>query len=489
MYTLGGFLELKRIIKQFFCLLLACFLFPISVYARPDWPSDTGIQAQAGIVIDADSGAVLFGQNIHVPSPPASITKLMTALIVLENCELDEQVTFSETAVLSVESDSGNKISSSAGDIMSVEDCLYAMLMVSSNQTANALAEHVAGSISGFVEMMNDKLIELGCEESHFDNPSGLNGDSQYVSAYDMALIAKAAFQNPDLLRISSTEAHRIGGNTIYPDGQGLKTEHRLLYTHDENSEYYYPWAKAGKTGYLIAAGNTLVTYAERDGRSQIAVILKGQPYQYFRDTIEILSFGFRNFQSLNVSQYEMRYITGDEMINLDVGSHPASDLEIDPDAVITLPRSATFEDAELTLSALPEHYPERAVAVLHYTYNDREIGDAFLMLKESAIPAPEPETEAPEETAPEQTLPASVPVSEPSGIQPSTILGIILLVLALLLAAALIWTLYRRKKEAEESAQRRALRRERLRQSGEEAEFERLLAEWNQRREQANGE
>ena len=162
----------KHKIKQILCCCLAvCHLFTITCHARPSWPSDTGIMAEAGVVMDADSGAVIFGQNSHVTYPPASITKLLTALQVLEHCELDEIVTYSATALNSVEADSGNKLSLTEGDRMTVEDSLYALLLISVNQSANALAEHVAGSIPAFVDMMNARIQEMGCLESHFDNP------------------------------------------------------------------------------------------------------------------------------------------------------------------------------------------------------------------------------------------------------------------------------------------------------------------------------
>ncbi len=127
-------------------------LFP--AYAAPEWPNDTGVLAEGGIVIDADSGAMLFGQNVRLQYYPASITKLLTALVVLENASLDEQVNFSYEAVYDVEEGSGNKVGLEEGDVLSVEDCLYAMLLMSSNQAANALAEHVGGSRQGFVDMM-----------------------------------------------------------------------------------------------------------------------------------------------------------------------------------------------------------------------------------------------------------------------------------------------------------------------------------------------
>ena len=392
---------MKQKIKQLLCLLLACQLFTGTAWARPDWPADTGIQAEAGIVMDADSGAILFGQNIHVPYPPASITKILTALIVLEHAQPDEMVTFTETACNSVESDSGNKLGVVPGDTLTVEDCLYGLLLVSANQAANALAEHVAGSIPAFVDMMNDKLAELGCTESHFDNPSGLNGDTQYVTAYDMALIAQAAYQNEPLLEISSVKNHKLAPTINYPGGLTVNQEHRLL---KEGDDFYYSPAKAGKTGYLQAAGNTLVTYAEKDGRRLVSVVLKGQPRQYFTDSTELLSFGFRNFQNAVIADYESRYVTGDEIINLDRGSFQASDLMVDPESVITLPLGSTFSDAELSLDPLPENHPDRAVALFTYTYNDRVIGTAYLMAKDGVLIGDEEPETVPEETEVSET-------------------------------------------------------------------------------------
>lgn len=482
---------MKRKIKQILCVLLACQLFVFTAYAKPSWPNDTGIQAEAGIVMDADSGAILFGQNIHVPYPPASITKILTAMVVLEHCNPEDIVTFSDNAVYSVESDSGNKISIVSGDQLTVEDCLYAMLLVSANQAANALAEHTAGSISGFVDMMNEKLADLGCEESHFENPSGLNGDSQVVSAYDMALIAQAAYENDEMVKISSSVTHRIGATTNNPDGLTLRNEHRLINTEDSSSNYYFPPAVAGKTGYLIKAGNTLVTYAESDGRRLISVILKGQPRQYFVDGKELLAFGFRSFQNVVIADMESRYVTGDEMINLGNASYKASDLMIEPDCVATFPIGAAFEDADLTLEALPEIHPDRAVALMKYSYNDRTIGEAYLLTRDGV---PMPSTASSEITADaSQTLDAAAEVentdsgnseSDNTGItiNPRAILSTLAIILVVLviaaLAGAVAWIAYQRKKEAEALARRRARRRERLQQRGEDEEFQRLLQE-----------
>ena len=487
---------MKRKIKQLFCFLLACQFCLMTAYAKPDWPSDTGIQATAGIVMDMDSGAVIMAQNSHVGYPPASITKILTALIVLEHANLNETVAFSETAVNSVESDSGNKTGVIAGDRLSVEDCLYSLLLVSSNQTANALAEHVAGSMDAFVAMMNEKLKELGCEESHFDNPSGLNGDTQYVSALDMAKIAVAAYNNEKLVEISSAVSHKIGPTTNNPEGFTLRNEHRLVITEDETSPFYYPPAVAGKTGYLAAAGNTLVTYAEQDGRRLVSVILKGTPRQYFVDCKTLLEFGFSRFTNVVIADYESRYVTGDGPIELDGVTYKSSDLMIEPGRVITLPDNAAFEDAEIELGPLPAAHPDNAVAQLTYSYNDRIIGRAFLLAKETAVsqtasaPAESeasanPSSEAadssaqPEDSNKQNDIPASAGSSAASG--QTFAIAAILFVVALT-AASIGWISHHRRKEAEALALRREQRRRRLQESGDEEEFNRLLEAYKNR-------
>ena len=478
-------MSLRRRLRPFVSFLLACQLFVLTAYGKPDWPRDTGVQAEAGIVVDMDSGAVLFGQNIHLPYPPASITKLLTALVVLEHCQLDETVEFSETAVNSVEPDSGNKLGSVAGDRLSVEDCLYGMLLESSNQAANALAEHTAGSIPDFVEMMNEKIAQLGCTESHFDNPSGLNGDTQYVSAYDMAIIARAAFSNEELLTISSTLSRKLAGTANYPGGITVENENRLIKPDDE---LYYPSAKAGKTGYLIAAGNTLVTYGEENGRRLVSVILKGQPRQYFMDARTLMEFGFRDFKNIAPAESEGRYVTGEEVLHLDRGDFACQDLMIDPAAVITLPNGASLEDADVTLDALPAEYSERAVGQLTYTYNDRVIGTAFLLAKDGvALPDAPQETPAEGETEPAESVPAenaASPESEGASLSAGATAAIVVLVLAVLLGGGFAaWRYIQHKKEMERLARRRAERRRRLEESGEWEEFERIRAMQKSRR------
>lgn len=479
---------MKHRIKTFLCCLLISQMFLMTVYAKPDWPADMGIQAEAGIVIDADSGAVIFGQKIHEPYPPASITKILTALLVLENSGLDETVTFSRDAVYNVEEGSGNKLNVDEGDQLSVEDCLYSMILHSCNQAANALAEHVAGSREKFVEMMNQKLAELGCTESHFDNPSGLNGDTQYVTAYDMAIIARAAYNNEKLVEISAVLSHNIPPTKNNPEGLTIYNEHRLVKTNDTASEFYYPPAVAGKTGYLIKAGNTLVTYAEQDGRRMISVILKGKPKQYFVDGKNLLEFGFGRFENLSVEENEKSYTEGEAPVVIGEISCQPSDLSLEPGAVITVPKGAAFTDADKSIiTELPENAPKGAVGLIEYKYNDRKIGETYLISKtEAAVSETLPGDEMSEADGfygeNERNTEQEGQSQKEEKTDGMGIKGILLLAGAVLLAVGgICYVAYLKKKEAIERERRREERRRRLKEEGEEEVFERILKERRQ--------
>lgn len=467
---------------------------PMTAFAKPDWPSDTGIESEAGIVMDADSGAVLFGQNIHVQKAPASITKILTALVVIENSSLDDTITFSHDAVYNVEDGSGNKNSIEEGDTLSVRDCLYLLLMRSSNQAANALAEHVGGSRDGFVKMMNEKTAELGCENSHFANPSGLNDDTQLTSVYDMALIASAAYKNDTLLTISKDKSYRLPATKNNPDGVTIQPEHKLLITTDTESPNYYPYAVAGKTGYTSIAGQTLVTYAIKDDRRQIAVTMKSTQATHYQDTIALMDFGFLRFKNVNISENETAYTSGDQPVQIGDNSYQPSDLSMDTLAVITLPKDASFADAEKTVvTDLPEDAPQGAVALLSYKYNDRKIGQVYLISASAA------EAEANGETASDDGNTASDPAASNTGasgkskqakssfhltlpklpkVSVRTVLIVVVSVLLAAACAALVWLFYRRHQEEKKRQEdRRKRRRQRLQEIGcSQEEFEKLL-------------
>ena len=468
---------MKRLCSFFLTLAVSCLLTVFPAFAKPDWPADTGVQSEAGIVMDMDSGAVLFAQNIHVQLPPASITKLLTALVVAENASMDEQVTFSHDAVYNVESGSGNKLSLEEGDVLSVKDCLSVMLLQSSNQAANALAEHVAGSREAFADMMNEKAEALGCRESNFENPSGLNDESQLTSAYDMALIGAAAFSDPEILEICSAKKATLPPTKNNPEGRTYSLEHKLVVTEDETSEYYYPEAVAGKTGYTSIAGQTLVTYAVKDNRRQVAVTLKSTQKTHYSDTKTILDFGFKRFKNVNAAENETHYITGEEPVEINGVSYLPSELYLDDTAVITLPNDAEFGDADQYLQTdIPQDHPEGAVGRIIYSYNDRQIGVAWLYTTKAVNSAAEPTQETPEETE----LPSSGEPAAKKGISlPGGLIAGAGAAVLVLIAVCGIYFAVQQRKEKERLARMKERRRKRLEEMGcSQDEFERLLNE-----------
>ena len=481
--------QLKR--KGILALACVISIFSMSVcaFAKPDWPLDTGCQSEAGIVMDLDSGAVLFAQNIHVQEYPASITKLLTALVVVENASMDEQVTFSHDAVYNVESGSGNKLQLEEGDVLSVKDCLYVMLLQSSNQAANALAEHVGGSREAFADMMNEKAASLGCRESHFVNPSGLNDPEQLTSAYDMAQIGAAVFGNPTLLEICSTTSATLPPTINNPNGRTYSMDHKLVVTGDSSDENYYPSAVAGKTGYTSLAGQTLVTYAEQDGRRQVAVTLKSTQRTHYSDTKTILDFGFARFKNVSVAENETDYVTGEEPVTIGDETYSPSDLYLDEKAVVTLPNDAQFSDADKYLQTeIPASHPEGAVARIIYTYNDRQIGVAWVYSTKAASAPVSAEDGTDNETAGSEnttdaaktgTSSTADKEKKPLKLTKATYIAAGAGVVVLLIAAAVIWFMIQRKQEEERMRVLREKRRKRLADMGcSEEEFERLVNE-----------
>lgn len=246
------------------------------------------IASEGSVLMDGATGKVLFSKDGDTKFYPASITKLMTALLVAENCKLDDKVTFSSTATTNLEAGAVS-INMTAGDVMTVRQCLYALLLKSANEVANALAEHVAGSNAKFADMMNAKAASLGCTNTHFTNPHGLNDPNHYTTPHDMALIARAAFQNDIVKTVGSTRTYTLPATIKNPSGLTVTMGHKMINQKDSR---YYPGVVGGKTGYTSKAGNTLVTVAERDGVRLIAVVMKSKSTHY-TDTKALLDYGF----------------------------------------------------------------------------------------------------------------------------------------------------------------------------------------------------
>lgn len=257
------------IITVFFCALM----FTLTSLAL-------STSARSAILIDADSGTVLFDKNAHERLPMASTTKIMTALVALENADLDKEVSVSPNAV-GVE---GSSVCLKNGEVMTLEELLYAMLLESANDAAAAIAIDIGSSIEGFAEMMNQKAQSLGLDDTSFENPHGLDGENHYTTAHDLARITAAALKNPDFARIVSTYKYRIPMGDSY----------RYLLNHNKLLRQY-EGAIGVKTGFTKKSGRCLVSAAEKDGLKLIAVTLSCP--DDWHDHSAMLDFGFENFE------------------------------------------------------------------------------------------------------------------------------------------------------------------------------------------------
>lgn len=251
------------------------------------------VVGEGAVLMDASTGKILYGKNQDQQFYPASITKIMTALVVLERCNLSDVVTFSAAATTNLESGAVS-LNITEGDQLTVEQALYGLMLKSANEIGNGLAEHVGGSISGFAELMNAKARELGCKNTHFANPHGLNDATHLTTPYDMALIMRAALQNETFRKIDTTLTYQFPA-TKKAGARTITMGHKMMYPSDSR---YYEGIIGGKTGYTSKAGNTLVTGAERNGIRLIAVVMKSKGTQY-TDTSALLDYGFDNYAAL----------------------------------------------------------------------------------------------------------------------------------------------------------------------------------------------
>lgn len=245
------------------------------------------VSAQGAILYDVTHDNFIFEKDADKQFAPASITKVLTALLVLEHAKLTDTVTYSKTAVTNLESGAVTLLLQE-GDKLSVKDSLYGLMLKSANEVANGLAEHVGGSLKGFSDMMNAKAKALGCTNSNFVNPNGLNNAEHYTTARDMARITAEAFKNATFREITSTTSYKIP-ETKAAKARTISMGHKMIYKSNAN---YYDGILGGKTGYTSKAGNTLVTCVERDGVRMVAVILKSNGTHY-TDTKAMLDYGF----------------------------------------------------------------------------------------------------------------------------------------------------------------------------------------------------
>lgn len=373
--------------KLFSCILagIMCLLPMVQMTAQAEdyWPSGPQIEGGAAVVMEASTGTVLYEKNAHEELYPASITKILTTLLVLENCDLQEEVTFSYDSVHNIERDSTH-IFRDVGEIMTVEQCLYAVMLGSANDCAYAVAEHVGGGYENFVAMMNDRVTKLGCENTHFMNPHGLTHENHYTSAYDMALISQAALENDMFRKITATKRYTIPFTNKHPNEETpLVNHHKMLTNYMGETAYLYDSCIGGKTGYTDLARNTLVTFAEKDGMTLICVVMKENSKTQYTDTISLLNYCFDNFTMWNVAENEPQYqVSG--AANMEIFGTTQSFVDLDVSSQIILPKTVPFEEAEYKL--VEETKEQDVVAVWEYSYADRVVGRANITVTNAQV-------------------------------------------------------------------------------------------------------
>lgn len=362
---------------------------PVQSNSWDNWPTGPQVYAESAIVMEASTGTILYAKNIDDQHYPASITKIMTVLLALEHLEMDEEVTFSRNAVYSIDYDSSH-IARDEGEILTVEECLYAIMLESANECSNAIAEHIAGTTEAFAEMMNAKAAELGCTNTHFVNPHGLPNDDHYTTAHDMALITSEACKYEKFRQISSTPRYTLRA-TNKKDEELLMNNHHYMISNYKTSQFLDDTVFAGKTGYTSVALNTLVTCATRGGMDLVVVTMKTQGsgqrgVPIYTDTANLLNYASENFHKVNISENETNFTIGqNELFNTGstVFGNSSPLIEMDTSGYVVLPLDAAFADASPQLEFVDEEDSD-LIAVLSYTYAGQSIGSTRLLLSES---------------------------------------------------------------------------------------------------------
>ena len=259
------------------------------------WPQGPQVYGNSAIVMDMISGAVLYGKKADDQHYPASITKLLTALVALENSKLDDEVYFSEDSVSFLEPGDAS-IGMTPGEILSMNDALYGMLLASANEVSYAIAESVGrlmgGDYNTFIQAMNDRSVELGCTGSHWTNANGLHNEQHYTTAHDMALIASAVYQFEEFRTVTQTLNYTIGPTNLVGESRTFQQNHKMLW---EGGYYYYEYCTGGKTGYTDQSRTTLVTMADNGNMQLVAVLLQDDGDVYV-DTKAMFDYAFSNF-------------------------------------------------------------------------------------------------------------------------------------------------------------------------------------------------
>ena len=345
------------------------------------WPQGPDVEAAAAILMEANTGTILYAKNIHTQNFPASTTKVLTALIAMEEADMDEMVEYSSKAVNSINWREDSNIGIKAGESITMEQSLYGLMVGSGNECGNAIAEHISGSMEAFVDKMNQRAAELGCTESHFVTTNGIHDDAHYTSAHDLAMIAREYFSYDLLCKMSSTLDYVIPESDTLSQKLVPYTKNKLL----PGREYAYDGLVGSKTGYTSIAQQNLVSCAQRDGMKLICVVMKDSSPNQFKDTVNLFNFGFSNFQLVNVAANDTRYTvstSGFSHNTQDIFGNSSQLLSMDKDAYVILPNDVALDQATSELTY--DNLKKGQAAMVTYTYNGQQIGQAPILLSET---------------------------------------------------------------------------------------------------------
>ena len=346
-----------------------------------EWPDPPGVTAQAAILMDADSGEILYAKDATKAMYPASTTKLMTALLTLENSRLSDIVDFPFAAV-NIPAGSSH-IGMRRGEQMVLRECLYGLLLPSANEVANALSLHVSGSIESFVVLMNERAYQLGAVNTVFTNTNGLHDEGHYTCAYDLALIMQACVQNTTFVEIASTASYVHHADELLNKDIPMTNTDMMI---RRSSEYYNADVVCGKTGHTKDAGYNLVSYAERDGMRLITVVMGCEDGNQYVSTQSLLDYGFNYFKQVLPGELDPSLNMNATFTSspLQLPTPDVALLTLDEGGTILLPDTITFDMLQRKIEDVPDGKE------ITYYYRDYPLGSVHLSpagnTKKSAI-------------------------------------------------------------------------------------------------------
>lgn len=372
----------------FFLTGFICTSIAQAAVQWPEGPKKKSLSSASAIVMELSTGSILYSKNINVKHYPASITKIMTTLLTLENCSLSETLTFTEEEAYGIEAGSSS-LYCVPGEKFTIEQALYGIMLQSANEMCLAVADHVAGTNKKFIKMMNDRVAQLGLKNTHFMNPNGLHDDNHYTTAYDMACIAREAWKNTTFQKVTGTKTYSIGATNKRKKNEIMQLlNHHQMVNGYKHPQYEYKYCVGGKTGYTSMAHSTLVTFAEKNGMQLVAVIMKAkdakqpEPNEY-SDTTRILNYAFETYTKYTLDEKssqvnEILFNTFDSYFNTE-----ESPLRLAGESAIVLPKGVDISKAKQKITydkdaALAKG--ENSIGKVTYTYGGHTVGSADII-------------------------------------------------------------------------------------------------------------